>query len=232
MSTAQPAILVIDDEAPMRKYVGMNLKARGYHVLLAANGAEALELVARTRVDMVLLDIGLPGLDGLSVLSAVRREAAVPVLMVSARAREGDKVRALDLGADDYLTKPFGVDELLARVRALLRRADPAHKRSLPAYRSGALQVDFTARRVTRHGREIALTPRQHDVLAYLARNAGTVVTHREILQAVWGPHYGGESEYVWTYVQRLRHQIEEDPAHPRLLLTEPGVGYFLQAAD
>ena len=150
MSTAQPAILVIDDEAPMRKYVGMNLKARGYHVLLAANGAEALELVARTRVDLLLLDIGLPGLDGLSVLSAVRREAAVPVLMVSARAREGDKVRALDLGADDYLTKPFGVDELLARVRALLRRADPAHKRSLPAYRSGALQVDFTARRVTR----------------------------------------------------------------------------------
>ena len=133
MSTAQPAILVIDDEAPMRKYVGMNLKARGYHVLLAANGAEALELVARTRVDLLLLDIGLPGLDGLSVLSAVRREAAVPVLMVSARAREGDKVRALDLGADDYLTKPFGVDELLARVRALLRRADPAHKRSLPA---------------------------------------------------------------------------------------------------
>src|SRR5207253_6605687 len=158
MSTAQPAILVIDDEAPMRKYVGMNLKARGYHVLLAANGAEALELVARTRVDLLLLDIGLPGLDGLSVLSAVRREAAVPVLMVSARAREGDKVRALDLGADDYLTKPFGVDELLARVRALLRRADPAHKRSLPAYRSGELEVDFSARRVWLNDVGVSLT--------------------------------------------------------------------------
>jgi two-component system, OmpR family, KDP operon response regulator KdpE len=232
MSLAQQAILVIDDEAPMRKYVGMNLKARGYHVLLAADGAEALELVAKTRVDLLLLDIGLPGLDGLSVLSAVRREAAVPVLMVSARAREGDKVRALDLGADDYLTKPFGVDELLARVRALLRRADPVHKHASPGYRSGDLEVDFSARRVTRNGQEVTLTPRQYDVLAYLADNAGTVVTHREILQAVWGPHYGDESEYVWTYVQRLRHQIEPDPANPRLLLTEPGVGYFMRAAD
>ena len=219
-------ILVADDESSMRKYISSNLKVRGYEVIAAADGIEALKLLAEHPIDLVLLDIGMPGPDGTQVLAALRRDTQVPVIMVSARGREHDKVHALDLGADDYLTKPFGVDELLARVRATLRRAGSVLESSLPAYRHEELEVDFSARRVRLAGRDISLTPKQYDVLAYLARNAGKVLTHRQILQAVWGGQYADEVDYVWTYVRRIRRRLEPDPARPRFVLTEPGVGY------
>lgn len=223
-------ILVADDEAPMRKYISSNLKVRGYDVIVAADGMEALKLAGEHPLDLVLLDIGMPGPDGTQVLAALRRETHVPVIIVSARGREHDKVQALDLGADDYLTKPFGVDELLARVRATLRRAGSVLESSLPAYRHEELEVDFSARQVRVEGRDISLTPKQYDVLAYLARNAGKVLTHRQILQAAWGGQYADEVDYVWTYVRRIRRRIEPDPAQPRFLLTEPGVGYRMPA--
>jgi two-component system KDP operon response regulator KdpE len=223
-------ILVADDEAPMRKYISSNLKVRGYDVIMAADGIEALKLASEHPLDLVLLDIGMPGPDGTQVLTALRRETHVPVIIVSARGREHDKVQALDLGADDYLTKPFGVDELLARVRATLRRTGSVLDSTLPTYRCGELEVDFSARRVRVAGRDISLTPKQYDVLAYLARNAGKVLTHRQILQAAWGGQYADEVDYVWTYVRRIRRRIEPDPATPQFLLTEPGVGYRMPA--
>ncbi|HYW90318.1 MAG TPA: response regulator transcription factor [Chloroflexota bacterium] len=224
-------ILVADDESSMRKYISSNLKVRGYEVIAAADGIEALKLLAEHPIDLVLLDIGMPGPDGTQVLAALRRDTQVPVIMVSARGREHDKVHALDLGADDYLTKPFGVDELLARVRATLRRAGSVLESSLPAYRHEELEVDFSARRVRLAGRDISLTPKQYDVLAYLARNAGKVLTHRQILQASWGGQYADEVDYVWTYVRRIRRRIEPEPASPRFILTEPGVGYRMPAS-
>jgi two-component system KDP operon response regulator KdpE len=229
--TAQ-RILIVDDEPPMRKYLAANLKARGYDVLVAEDGSEALKLIAEHPIDLLLLDIMMPGPDGLSVLQAVRRELEVPVIMLSARGREGDKVEALDLGADDYLTKPFGVEELLARVRSALRRAGSGPKGPLPPYRHGELEVDFGAREARRGGQRLALTPREFDVLAHLARNAGKVLLHRQILQAVWGGEYGDESDYLWTYVRRIRRKVEPDPERPRYLLTEPGVGYRVPPAE
>ena len=223
-------ILVTDDEQSMRKYISSNLKVRGYDVILAADGVEALKLAGEYPLDLVLLDVGMPGPDGLQVLEALRRDCQIPVIMVSARGREHDKVKALDLGADDYLTKPFGVDELLARVRAILRRVGCAVDNALPAYRHAELEVDFGARRVRVAGTDVSLTPKQYDVLAYLARNAGKVLTHRQILQAAWGGQYGDEVEYVWAFVRRIRRRIEIDPAAPRFLLTEPGVGYHMPA--
>jgi two-component system KDP operon response regulator KdpE len=224
-------ILVVDDEAPMRKYVSTNLKGGGYDVMMAEDGTEALKMLAEHTIDLVLLDVGIPGPDGIQVLAALRRDTQVPVLILSARGREQDKVQALDLGADDYLTKPFGADELMARVRAALRRAGLVSESTLPIYRYAELEVDFAARRVRVSDQDIMLTPKQYDVLAYLARNAGKVLTHRQILRAAWGAEYGDEADYVWTYVRRIRRRLEPDPARPRFLLTEPGVGYRMPAA-
>jgi two-component system KDP operon response regulator KdpE len=228
----QQAVLVVDDEAPMRKFVCHNLRAAGYNVLTAADGAEALKLAAEHHLDLLLLDIGLPGPDGLAVLQALRRDMEIPVLMISARGREADRVRALDLGADDYLTKPFGVAELLARVRALLRRVAPGGKGSVRPYRHAGLEVDFGARRARLNGVDIPLTRREFEVLAYLARNSGKVLLHRQVLQAVWGSAYGDEADYVWTFVQRIRRKLEPDRHHPKYVLTEPGVGYWVPQAD
>jgi two-component system KDP operon response regulator KdpE len=219
-------VLVVDDEAPMRKYITTNLKMRGYDVLTAADGTEALKLIDERPIDLMILDIMMPGPDGLDVLARVRRDMDVPVLMLSARGRESDKVEALDAGADDYLTKPFGVQELLARVRAALRRSGASGKGTLPPYIYEDLELDFGARRVRRAGEDIALTPKEYDILAYLARNAGKVITHRQILQTVWGPEHGDEADYVWTYVRRIRRKLERDSEQPRYLLTEAGVGY------
>ena len=224
----QQAILVVDDEAPMRKFVSYNLKAGGYQVLTAADGSEALKLASEHSLDLLLLDIGLPGPDGLEVLQAVRRDTQVPVLMISARGREADRVKALDLGADDYLTKPFGVAELLARVRALLRRMTPAPKGPLATYHYQGLEVDFGARRARMNGRDIRFTRREFEVLAFLARNAGKVLLHRQVLQAVWGSEYGDEADYVWTFVQRIRRKIEPDRHHPKYVITVAGVGYSM----
>jgi two-component system KDP operon response regulator KdpE len=228
----QQAILVVDDEAPMRKFVSHNLKAGGFTVLTAADGAEALKVISEHPLDLLLLDIGMPGPDGLAVLEAVRREMEVPVLMISARGREADRVRALDMGADDFLTKPFGVAELLARVRALLRRVAPGPRGPIPPYRYQDLEVDFGARRARMQGSDLPLTRREYEVLAHLARNAGKVLLHRQVLQAVWGGEYGDEADYVWTFVQRIRRKLEPDRRHPMYVLTEPGVGYFMPNSE
>jgi two-component system KDP operon response regulator KdpE len=219
-------VLVVDDEAPMRKYITTNLKIRGYDVLTAADGTEALKMIEEHPFDLLILDIMMPGPDGLEVLARVRRDMNVPVLMLSARGRESDKVEALDAGADDYLTKPFGVEELLARVRAALRRSGSSEQKTLPPYKFEDLELDFGARRTRLAGQDVPFTPKEYDIFAYLARNAGKVMTHRQILQAVWGPEYGEEADYVWTYVRRLRRKLGEDPEQPRYLLTEAGVGY------
>jgi two-component system, OmpR family, KDP operon response regulator KdpE len=225
-------ILVVDDEAPTRKYVSSYLKSNGYDVLTAEDGTEALKLASERVIDLLLLDIGIPGPDGIEVLTAVRRQSEVPVIMLTARGREADKVSALNQGADDYLTKPFGVEELLARVRAALRRTTGAGKGPLPPYRCGRLEVDFGGHRVLLDGTEVALTPKEYEVIAYLARNAGLVLTHRQILQAVWGPEYGEESDYVWTYIRRIRNKIEPDPNEPRYVLTKLGVGYSMPSSE
>ncbi len=221
-------VLVVDDEPETVKYVSANLRARGYEVITAQDGREALRLFQEHLVDLVILDIMMPGLDGFQVCQAIRRQSNVPIIMLSARGYQKDIVRALDLGADDYLTKPFGVEEMLARVRAVMRRALQQHAGTHPPLTVGDLHIDFTARKVMVGGREIQLTPTEYDLLAHLARNAGRVVTHRALLQAVWGPEYGEETEYLWAYIRRLRQKIEPDPKSPRYIITQPGVGYYL----
>jgi two-component system KDP operon response regulator KdpE len=228
----QQAILVVDDEAPMRKFVSHSLKVGGYSVLIAVDGSEALKVASEQPFDLLLLDIGLPGPDGLTVLQAVRRNMQVPVLMISARGREADRVQALDLGADDYLTKPFGVAELLARVRALLRRTSPGPMGPLRAYHYQGLEVDFSARRARMHGQELPLTRREFEVVSFLAQNAGKVLLHRQVLQSVWGGNYCDEAEYIWTFVQRIRRKLEPDRHHPKYVLTLAGVGYWMPAAE
>ncbi|MBN1399413.1 MAG: response regulator transcription factor [Anaerolineae bacterium] len=223
-------VLVVDDEPETVKYVSANLRARGYEVVAAYDGRSALKSFGERWVDLVILDIMLPGLDGFAVCQAIRQQSRVPVIMLSARGEERDIVRALDLGADDYLTKPFGVEELMARVRSALRRASEGVAAQRPPLTLDELTIDFAARQVAVGGREVVLTRTEFDLLAHLALNAGRVLTHRALLQAVWGPEYGQEAEYLWTYVRRLRRKIEPDPHSPRYILTQAGVGYSLAA--
>jgi len=218
-------VLIVDDEPETLKYVGANLKARGYDVVTAADGSEALKRADEDVFDLVLLDITMPGPDGFAVCQALRQTSTVPIIMLSARGQEKDKVKALDLGADDYLTKPFGIDELLARIRSALRRSQQDTGTSGP-FVAGDLTINFQERRVTRGGEAIKLTPTEYELLVQLTRSAGKVLSHTALLQRVWGPEYGEESDYLWAYVRRLRRKIEADPEHPRYLLTEPGVGY------
>jgi two-component system, OmpR family, KDP operon response regulator KdpE len=225
-------ILVVDDEAPMRKLLSGNLKASGYEVRTAEDGAEALKLIEEHPFDLLLLDVNMPGPNGLQVLEAVRRSAEIPILMLSGRSRERDTVDALDLGADDYLNKPFGIPELLARIKALLRRSTTGPKGPVPNYRYNGLEVDFAARRARVDGSEVPLTRREFEVLAYFARNAGKILLHRQVLQAVWGGQYGDEADYVWTFVQRIRRKIEPNRREPMYLLTESGVGYRMPLPD
>lgn len=222
----KPRVLVVDDEPETVKYVGANLRARGYDVLTAADGRAALKVFDESVVDLIILDIMMPGPDGFEVCQAIRQQSDVPIIMLSARGQEKDVVSALDLGADDYLTKPFGVQEMLARVRAALRRSARTGVTLRPPVTAGELKIDFAARLVTVQDREVRLTPTEYELLAQLAINAGRVLTHRALLQAVWGPEYGDETEYVWAYVRRLRRKIEPDPSNPEYILTEPGVGY------
>jgi two-component system KDP operon response regulator KdpE len=218
-------VLIVDDEPETLKYVGANLRARGYEVVTAADGTEALKRAEEDVFDLVLLDITMPGPDGFAVCQALRRTSTMPIIMLSARGQEKDKVKALDLGADDYITKPFGIEELLARVRSALRRSQQETGPAGPLM-IGDLAINFGERRVTRAGEEIKLTPTEYELLVQLARSAGKVLSHSVLLQRVWGPEYGEESDYLWAYVRRLRRKIEADPDHPRYLLTEPGVGY------
>ncbi|MDP7619869.1 MAG: response regulator transcription factor [Dehalococcoidia bacterium] len=223
----RPHILVVDDEPETLKYVGANLRVRGYDVTTAGDGTEALKLVSEHVLDLILLDLMMPGPDGFQVCDTVRRESNVPIVVLSARGREQDKVRALDLGADDYMTKPFGVDELMARVRAALRRAGGSERAgTVRPYAFGGLRMDFAQRQVTMDGVQVKLTPIEYRLLSQLARNAGRVIAHQSLLQAVWGPEYGNEHDYLWAYVRRLRRKLGDDSENPRYITTESGVGY------
>lgn len=230
MVEKKPKVLVVDDEPATLKYVGTNLRARGYEVLTAPDGLQAIEVAHHTTLDLVLLDLMMPGMDGFQVCQKLREWSEVPIVILSARGQERDKVRALDIGADDYLTKPFGVEELLARVRAVLRRSQAASQGLNQTMEMGRIVVDFDGRRVTANGKQVKLTPTEFNLLAHLVRNAGKVLSHRAILQAVWGPEYGQENDYLWAYVRRLRRKIEPDPEKPVYLITEAGVGYSFRS--
>jgi two-component system KDP operon response regulator KdpE len=224
---SETRILVVDDEPAIRRTLRVNLAARGYDVIAVETGEEGLEAVETRLPSLVILDLMLPGMSGLEVCRAIRAMSPVPILVLSARGEEHTKVRALDLGADDFLTKPFGMDELLARVRALLRRPGTTTSNEGPL-RVGSLSLDPGTRQAWRDDVLLDLTPREFDVLAYLMRHAGKVVTHRLLLAEVWGPEYSGETQYLRVFVNRLRRKIEDDAAHPRYIVTEPGVGYRL----
>ncbi len=220
-------ILVVDDEKPLREFVARNLSVRGYEVLKAANGLEALALFQNEPLDLIILDLMMPHMDGLELTQRVRRISTVPIIVLSALDEERDKVTALDLGADDYLTKPFGVEELLARVRGLLRRAS-WRQTTAPQerLRVGDIEMMMDQGLVTVKGQPVKLTRTEFDLLHYFMKNVGKVLPHRLILQQVWGPEYGNEVEYLRVYVARLRRKVEADPAHPRHILTEHGIGY------
>ena len=230
MSATGPRVLVVDDEPAILRTVRANLDRRGFRVDTAATAQEALEH-SLMRPDLILLDLGLPDGDGLEVIRRVREQSDAPIIVLSARGAERDKVRALDLGADDYLTKPFGLDELYARIRVALRHSTRLPG-SGPVFRSGDLQLDVEHRRVTVGGEEVHLTPTEYTLLVALAKNADRVVTDAMLLREVWGPQYGDEDHYLHVYVARLRKKIERDPQRPRYLQTEPGVGYRLLAED
>ncbi len=221
-------VLIVDDEPPLRDFIRKNLEARGFATQLAANGLEALAILNTRAVDLVIMDLMMPTMDGIETTRRIRQTFLTPIIILTALGEEKDKVAALDMGADDYLTKPFGIAELLARVRAILRRAQPQSAPGTAAehFRADEIHLDANARKVTRRGEPIKLTPTEFDMLHYLMRNAGKVITHRHLLQAVWGSEYGNEAEYLRAYVRRLRQKIEDDPLNPRHLLTEYGIGY------
>ncbi len=222
-------ILVVEDEPQVLRFLRASLGAHGYRLAEATTGAQALVEAATRTPDLVLLDLGLPDMDGVDVARRLREWSAVPVIVLSARGQEDDKIRALDAGADDYLTKPFGVGELLARMRVALRRAGRVAAGAFDsALETGDLRVDLAARRVFVKGEEVRLTRTEFNLLAMLAKHAGKVLTHRQLLQEVWGPGSAGESHYLRVYMGQLRHKLEEDAARPRYLLTETGVGYRL----
>jgi two-component system KDP operon response regulator KdpE len=218
-------ILIVDDEPNIVATVSPLLRARGYDVLSAMSGRAGLDTLERDKPDLVVLDLGLPDLDGVEVCRQMRQASSVPILVLSARGAEGDKVAALDAGADDYVTKPFGSEELLARIRAALRRSDSAATTSGPIVR-GALVIDRDRFRVLRDGEEVRLTPKEFELLTYLAQHPGRVLTHRTLLKAIWGPHATDQPEHLRVLVGSLRKKIEPDPSSPQYILTEPWVGY------
>ena len=219
-------ILVVDDEPSIRKTLSVNLARHGYDVDTAETGYEALDRYSRKKHDLILLDLGLPDIDGLEVIQQVRQRASTPIIVLSVREAEHAKVAALDLGADDYLTKPFGVEELLARIRVALRHTVQQGAPSGGLLRVGDLEVDLERRRVRVGSEDVRLTPTEFELLKAFILHPGKVLTDRTLLQAVWGPEYGSEAHYLHVYVARLRKKIETDPQRPRHLLTEPGVGY------
>jgi two-component system KDP operon response regulator KdpE len=220
-------ILVVDDEPQIRRVLRSTLSAHGYVIFEAKTGEEALESMRKERPDLVLLDVNMPGMGGIAACREIRRGSDAPVIMLTVRNAERDKVAALDAGADDYVVKPFGIEELLARIRAALRRYAPGD--ALPPFQSKDLTIDFETRRVTVRDRDVHLTPKEYDVLKHLVANQGKPLTHRRLLQAVWGPDYGEETESLRVVINQLRKKLEADPARPKYILTEPWVGYRFQ---
>ncbi len=222
------SILVVDDEPPIRRLLRTSLTAQGYDVLEATGGQEAIDAVARDKPDLVILDLGLPDLGGIEVIRALRQRSSLPIIVLSVRDDERGKVEALDLGADDYVIKPFGVDELVARIRTALRHRFQVQGEK-PVFTAGDLAVDLVRRSVKRGGEEVHLSPKEYDLLAELVANAGKVLTHRHILSKVWGPAHTEDAQYLRVFIRNLRSKLEPDPARPQLILTEPGVGYRLR---
>jgi two-component system KDP operon response regulator KdpE len=219
-------VLVVDDEPQIVRALRINLSARGYEVLTAPDGATALRLAADGKPDVVVLDLGLPDMDGTEVIAGLRGWTTLPIIVLSARTDSHDKVDALDAGADDYVTKPFGMDELLARLRAAVRRSAVTGPEDEPVVRTASFTVDLAAKRVLRDGAEVHLTPTEWGLLEVLARNTGKLVAQKQLLRDVWGPAYEKETHYLRVYLAQLRRKLEPEPARPRHLLTEPGMGY------
>ncbi|RKN37897.1 response regulator [Streptomyces hoynatensis] len=219
-------VLVVDDEPQILRALVINLKARDYEVDTALDGASALRLAADRHPDVIILDLGLPDMDGVDVITGIRGWTRVPIIVLSARHASDEKVEALDAGADDYVTKPFGMDELLARLRAAVRRAEPGGTEGEAVVDAGSFSVDLAAKKVHRNGRDVRLTPTEWHLLEVLIRNAGRLVSQKQLLQEVWGPAYGTETNYLRVYMAQLRRKLEADPSAPRHLITEPGMGY------
>lgn len=232
-STETPGrVLVVDDEQPILRALATNLRARGYTVDLAPTGETALQLAAQHRPDAVILDLGLPGMTGLDVIHGLRGWTQTPIIILSARGAEHDKVVALDAGADDYVTKPFGMDELLARLRAAIRRNTPGNTAAMATIPTPDFTVDLAAKRVTTDNQEIRLTPTEWGIVETLARNTGKLVTQRQLLQEVWGPTYTDETNYLRVHMAHIRRKLEPEPSRPRYFITEPGMGYRFTAPD
>lgn len=224
-------LLLVEDESQMRRFLRAALPAHGYRLVEAVSGQEAMVIATSRRPDLILMDLGLPDIDGIDLTRRLRDWSQTPIIVISARGREEDKVGALDAGADDYLTKPFGTAELLARIRVALRHAAARAASTPPPDRFdlGDLSIDLDRREVKRRGEEMHLTPTEYALLVLLAKNAGRVLTHRQILQHVWGPQFATQTHYVRVHMAELRKKVEEEPARPRLIVTEPGVGYRLR---
>jgi two-component system KDP operon response regulator KdpE len=228
-SENSPLVLVVEDEAQMRKFVRIALESHGQRVIEAATGAEGLSSAKSYVPDLVLLDLGLPDMDGLDIVRGVRAWSAMPILVISARGQEDSKVKALDAGADDYLTKPFGVPELLARIRVALRHAARGPDAASASVTMGSVRIDLVKRLVIVKGEEVHLTPIEFKLLSVLVKHAGMVTTHLYLLEQVWGPGHAHQMQYLRVYMTQLRHKLEAEPARPRYLVTEPGVGYRLK---
>jgi two-component system KDP operon response regulator KdpE len=218
-------VLVVDDDPHLLRALGITLKAHGYNVTTAADGETALHLAAQRPVAVVILDLGLPDLDGTTVIQRLRQWSSVPILVLSARHGSNDKVEALDAGADDYITKPFGLDELLARLRAILRRSSESGEEP-PVVETGSFTVDLAKRRVSKAGKDIRMTPTEWNILDILVRNPDKLITQQQLLNEVWGPSYAKEGNYLRVYMAQLRRKLEAEPGNPRHLITEPGMGY------
>jgi len=226
-----PIVVLIEDERQIRRFLRATLSGQGYRLFEAATGADGLVEVGSRQPDVIIIDLGLPDMDGVDVIRRLREWTAVPIIVLSARGQERDKVTALDAGADDYVSKPFGASELVARIRVALRHAAGAsHEADEAAFKVGELQVDRLRRHVSLGGTEVRLTPTEYKLLTTLIRHAGKVVTHQQLLREVWGPAHTDQAHYVRIYMAHLRHKLEAEPARPRYLLTEPGVGYRLAA--
>ncbi len=232
MSKSGARILIVDDEIEILRALQRSLTAHDYEVFTASSGEEALDEVAQHRPDLMLLDLGLPAMSGLEVCKRVRQQSSLPIIVLSVKDAEHDKVLALDLGADDYVSKPFSINEVLARVRVALRHTAQVQSGTEPIFMAGPLRVDFAQRLVTVNGQEVKLTPTEYDLLKALIKNNGKIMTRQMLLSQVWGTGYGAEAHYLHVYIGQLRRKIEPDPAHPRFILTVSGVGYRFSSDD